>query len=68
MTRIATTDDERVVIARHHGWEGASPSLLAKVFDTSHQHITAICAKSCKGCGMHICGCPDAVFAGVVPA
>lgn len=63
-----TTNTQRVIVERHHGWEGASPSLLARVFDTAHQHISAIVAKSCAGCGRHICGCPDPIYSGVIPS
>lgn len=64
MTDINT---QRVIVERHHGWEGASPSLLARVFGTTPQRITAICAQTCAGCGRHICGCPDPVWSGVLP-
>lgn len=58
------SDKERRVIAeRHHGWEAASAGLLARVFDTTPQHIAAICADRCATCGEAICGCTDAAWA-----
>lgn len=62
------TNDQRVIVERHHGWEGASPALLARVFGTTPQRITAIAAKTCAGCGRHICGCPDPIYSGVIPS
>jgi hypothetical protein len=53
----------RVMVARHHGWEGASPGLLARVFGVSVQRATAICAERCGACGRAICGCTDAAWA-----
>lgn len=58
------TNTRRVMIQRHHGWEGASAALLAHVFDVTVQHATAICAERCAGCGRPICGCPDHVWSG----
>ena len=53
------TNTQRVIVERNHGWEGASPSLLARVFGTSPQRITAIVAKTCAVCGKPICGHRD---------
>ncbi len=59
MTAALPTNTQRTIVARHHGWEGASPGLLAKVFETTPQHITAIVAQTCATCGRPICGCRD---------
>lgn len=64
---VLTVNDRRTIIERHHGWESASPALLARVFKTTPQNITAILRDHCAACGRHICGHSDAVFSGVIP-
>jgi hypothetical protein len=59
-----TVNDQRVIVERHHGWEGASPSLLARVFGTSPQRITAIVTRTCAVCGKPICGHRDDEWSG----
>ncbi len=54
----------RVMARRHHGWEGASPGLLARIFGVSVQQATAIVAQRCATCGKPICGCSDAAWSG----
>lgn len=54
----------RVIVERHHGWEGASPALLARVFNISVQRATAICQERCAACGKPICGCTDDQWSG----
>lgn len=61
------TNTRRVMVARHHGWEGASPSLLAKVFGMSPQRATAILRERCAACGRPICGCTDDQWKGQAP-
>jgi len=63
-----TVNDQRVIVERHHGWEGASPSLLARVFDTTPQRITKIIAKTCAACGKPICGHRDDEWLGAIPS
>lgn len=63
-----TVNDRRVMTERHHGWESASPSLLARVFGTTPQHVTAIVAKGCAVCGKPICGHRDDEWAGIIPS
>lgn len=62
MTPPANT--RRVMARRHHGWEGASPGLLARIFGVSVQQATAIVAQRCATCGKSICGCTDAAWSG----
>lgn len=62
MTRALTTGERRVIIERRHGWESATPALLAKVFDTTPQHITTVAAAVCASCGARICGCSDTAW------
>ena len=59
-----TTNAQRVIVERHHGWEGASPSLLARVFDTTPQRITSIIAQKCAVCDQPICGHRDDEWSG----
>lgn len=54
----------RVMARRHHGWEGASAGLLARIFGVSVQQATAIVAQRCASCGKPICGCSDAAWSG----
>lgn len=54
----------RIMARRHHGWEGASIGLLARLFGVSVQHATAIVAQRCASCGKSICGCSDAAWSG----
>ena len=54
----------RVMARRHHGWEGASAGLLARIFSVSVQQATAIVAQRCATCGKSICGCSDAAWSG----
>lgn len=42
MTSTFTSDEIAVICKRHFGWERATAGLLARVFDTTPQHITAI--------------------------
>lgn len=58
------TNTQRVIAERHHGWEGASPGLLARVFDTTPQRITAIIARTCAACGKPIRGHRDDEWSG----
>lgn len=53
----------RVMVRRHHGWEGASTGLLARIFGVSVQQASAIVAQRCSTCGKLICGCTDADWA-----
>ncbi len=54
----------RVMVRRHHGWEGASPALLAHVFGVSVQRATAITNERCAKCNQPICGHRDDEWAG----
>lgn len=56
----------RVIAERTHGWEGASAGLLAKVFNTSPQHIASVASARCAACDRPICGCTDADWAGAL--
>ncbi|WP_447724583.1 hypothetical protein [Sphingomonas koreensis] len=58
------TNTRRVMVARHHGWEGASPALLAHVFNVSVKRAAAITAECCATCGRPICGCTDDQWSG----
>lgn len=58
------TNTRRVMVERRHGWEGASPALLAHVFNVSVQRATAICAERCARCNQPICGHRDDEWAG----
>lgn len=42
MTRTFTPDEIAVICKRHFGWERATAALLARVFETTPQHITSI--------------------------
>lgn len=46
----------RVIVARRHGWEGASPALLARVFGTTVQRASEISKERCAVCDLPICG------------
>ena len=59
-----TPNTRRTIVERHKGWESASPALLARVFDTTPQQITAICRERCAVCGLAICGHSDAEWGG----
>ncbi len=65
---MTDTNTRRTMIARRHGWEGASPALLARVFNVSVQRATAICRERCAACGRPICGHTDAEWTGAAPA
>lgn len=54
----------RVMCERRHGWEGASPALLARVFGVSVQCATAITNERCAVCHQPICGHRDDEWAG----
>jgi len=54
----------RTIVERRHGWEAATPTTLAAIFDTTPQHITAIVALRCAACGAAICSCTDAEWGG----
>lgn len=58
------TNTRRVMVERRHGWEGASPALLARVFNVSVQRATAICQERCAACGLPICGHRDDEWSG----
>jgi hypothetical protein len=59
------THTRRVMIERRHGWESASPALLARAFNVSVQRATAICRERCATCGQPICGHTDAEWQGL---
>lgn len=61
-----TINTRRVIAERTHGWEGASAGLLAKVFNTTPQHIASVSSARCAACGRAICGCTDAAWAGAL--
>jgi hypothetical protein len=58
------TNTRRVMVERHHGWEGASPGLLGHVFGISTQQATAITNERCAACNLPICGHSDAQWSG----
>lgn len=58
------TNTRRVMVERRHGWEGASPALLARVFGVSFQRTTAITEERCAVCQLPICGHRDDEWAG----
>ncbi|ODP39278.1 hypothetical protein [Sphingomonas turrisvirgatae] len=58
------TNTLRTMVERHHGWEGASPGLLGKVFGVSTQRATAIVQERCAVCDKPICGHRDDEWAG----
>lgn len=62
MTALLPANTRRVIVERTHGWEGASAGLLARVFDTTPQHIASIAKDRCASCGATICGCTDAAW------
>lgn len=65
---MTDTNARRTMVSRHHGWEGASPALLARVFNVSVQSAAAICEERCAACGRPICGHSDAEWTGDVNA
>lgn len=58
----------RVIVERCHGWEAASPALLARVFGLTVQRATAITNERCAACGLPICGHSDAEWEGRTPS
>jgi hypothetical protein len=64
---MTDTNTRRVMVERRHGWEGASPALLARVFNVSVQRATAITNERCAACGQPICGHRDDEWAGQTP-
>lgn len=63
MTKVFTPEEIAVIRERHFGWEEATPSLLAAVFGTSIQHITAILkdGKATRESGTRSTGKPGAI-------
>lgn len=43
---LFTEDEIKVIRKRRFGWEGATFELLARVFNTTPQHIGVICRKA----------------------
>lgn len=52
------------MVERRHGWEGASPALLARVFSVSVEQSADIVQETCAMCGRAICGCRDDQWSG----
>lgn len=65
---MTDTHTRRVMIERRHGWEGASPALLARVFGLNVARVVAITDERCAICRLPICGHTDAEWAGATTA